>query len=92
MLIRTQFPDLSLTTALPAIEELIYVAYEKKPEQFSKYFKVKTAPKGGIVQTSGRTGLGLFTTVNEGGDVRYDDPVATGNKTYTHLSMVWESR
>ncbi len=85
MLIRTQFPDLNLTTALPAIEELIYEAYEKKPEQYSRYFNVKTAPKGGIVQSSGITGLGLPTTINEGGDVRYDDIVATGNKTYTHV-------
>ena len=83
MIVRAQYPDLSLTSALPAIDEVIFQQFNRRESQFPKFLNVESSDRA-IEQTTGLTGLGLFTSINEGGDVRYDDPQATFNKTYTH--------
>lgn len=84
MLVRTAFPDLNLTTELPAIDEVIYQDFRRVPEQYSKFFNVLTSNRS-IEQTTGVSGLGLFVETAEGDDVRYDDPAQRFDKTYTHL-------
>jgi phage major head subunit gpT-like protein len=83
MLIRTQFPDLFLTSMLPALDELIFNKHDQFPPQFSQVFRKMTS-KRSIEQTSEIAGLGTFGTVAEGANVRYDEAVPGFNKTFTH--------
>src|ERR1051325_5784914 len=86
MIIRTQFPDLFLTTMLPALDELIFGRFNKLPSEFTKVFRMMTSSRS-IEQTSEISGLGLFDTVGDGQNVRYDVSVPGFNKTYTHLQF-----
>ena len=83
MLIRTQFPDLFLTSLLPALDEVIFGRYEQFPPQFSKIFRMMTSNRS-IEQTSEIAGLGTFGQIAEGKNVRFDGAVPGFNKTYTH--------
>jgi phage major head subunit gpT-like protein len=83
MFIRTQYPDLFLTTMLPALDELIFNRYDRFPPQFSRVFRVMDS-KRSIEQTSEIAGLGTFNKINEGGNMRYDNSVPGFSKTYTH--------
>lgn len=83
MQIRTQFPDLFLTSMLPALDELIFNKFDRYPPQFTNVYREMTSSRS-IEQTSEISGLGTFTTVGEGENVRYDQAVPGFNKTYLH--------
>jgi phage major head subunit gpT-like protein len=83
MLIRTQFPDLFLTTMLPALDELIFNKFDRFPPQYTQVFRVMDSGRS-IEQTSEIAGLGTFNTIAEGGNMRYDEAVPGFAKTYTH--------
>jgi phage major head subunit gpT-like protein len=83
MIIRTQFPDLFLTTMLPALDELIMGRYNKLPSRYTKVYRMLTSSRS-IEQTTEMAGLGLLDAVPEGGNVRYDVGVPAFPKTYTH--------
>lgn len=80
-ILRSQFTDLFLEDQLPALESLVYSRYDRFPEQYSRIFNVKTT-KRDIVQTTEVAGLGLMTTIVEGGPVNYDSPIQAFDKTY----------
>lgn len=84
MFVRTQFTDLYLVDALPAIDEVIMGRYNRFPAQYSKFFRVLKS-KRSIEQTTEVTGFGQFATVAEAGDTRYDDALQGFDKTYTHV-------
>lgn len=83
MMIRGNFSDLFLQTMLPALNALIWNRYKQYPEQFSQVFDVQTSDRS-IEQTSQVSGLGLFSSINESGPVRYDQPVQGFDKTFVH--------
>jgi len=83
MQIRTQFPDLFLASMLPALDELIFQRFDRFPPQYTNIFRVMDSGRS-IEQTSEIAGLGLFSSIPEGGNVRYDEAVPGFNKTYTH--------
>lgn len=83
MFIRTLFPDLYLSSMLPAIDEVVMTKYSRFPDQYSDIFRMETSSRS-IEQTTEVTGFGQFTVVAEGATTRYDDPLPAFNKTYTH--------
>jgi phage major head subunit gpT-like protein len=83
MIIRTQFPDLFLADALPALDELIFTRFNRHPPQYSRIFSVKGSTRS-IEQTSELSGLSTFVTIPEGGNMKYDFAVPGFDKTYTH--------
>jgi len=83
MIIRQQFPDLFLTTMLPALDEIVFNKFDRFPPQYSQIFRMMTSKKS-IEQTAEIAGLGTFGLVTEGGNVRYDESVPGFSKTYTH--------
>jgi hypothetical protein len=68
---------------LPALDELIWQKFDPNPPQFTKAFRVMSSTRS-IEQTSQLSGLSLFSSIPEGADVTFDQPVAGFNKTYTH--------
>ncbi len=83
MIVRAQFPDLFLTSMLPALEELIWQKFDPEPPCFSKLFRVMSSTKS-FEQTTQLSGLGTFSAIPEGGDMVYDQPVQGFDKTYIH--------
>jgi phage major head subunit gpT-like protein len=83
MHIRTQYPDLFLTTMLPALDDIIFNKYDRLPPQYSNVFRVMNS-KRSIEQTSEIAGLGLFGQVPENGNVTFDESVPGFSKTYIH--------
>jgi phage major head subunit gpT-like protein len=83
MIVRTQFSDLFLVDMLPAIDQVIYDRYNRYAPQYTKIFRMMSSERS-IEQTTEITGLGFFNQVNEGGNVRYDEPLQGYDKTYTH--------
>lgn len=83
MLVRSNFPDLFLADALPALDEVIYQRFDPNPPMFSKVFRVMSSNRS-IEQTTGMSGLGIMKSVSEGGSVTYDQNVQGFDKTYTH--------
>lgn len=86
MIIRTQFPDLFLTTMLPALDEVIFHKFNSLPPLYSQIFRVMTSGRS-IEQTTEVTGLSTFASVPEGGPVRYDESIPGFSKTYTHTQF-----
>jgi phage major head subunit gpT-like protein len=84
MLVRTQFPDLFLTSMLPALDELIMGRYSKLSPEYTRIFRMMTSDRS-IEQTTEMAGLGLFDEVAEAASVIYDVGVPAFPKTYTHL-------
>jgi phage major head subunit gpT-like protein len=84
MQIRTQFPDLFLTTMLPALDELIFNKFDRFPPQYTEIFRVMDSRRS-IEQTAEIAGLGLFNEIGENSPVRYDEAVPGFSKTYTHV-------
>lgn len=84
MLVRTQFTDLYLVDALPAIDEVIMARYNRFPAQYSKIFRVLKSRRS-IEQTTEVTGLGNFVITPEAGDTTYDEALQGFDKTYTHV-------
>jgi phage major head subunit gpT-like protein len=83
MIVRAQFSDLFLVDMLPAIDQVIYDRYKRWASQYTKIFRMMDSDRS-IEQTTEVTGFGLFSQVNEGGNVRYDEPLQAYDKTYTH--------
>ena len=81
---RTQFPDLFLQTALPALDELIFNQYDQFAPQYTKVFRVMNSTRA-IEQTSEIAGLGLASVIPEGEPMHYDSPVPGFKKTYEHV-------
>jgi phage major head subunit gpT-like protein len=81
MYLRTSFPDLNLTTMLPAIDEVVMSKYNRFPEQYSEVFRMETSSRS-IEQTTEVTGFGQFAVVPENDRTVYDDPLPGFNKTY----------
>jgi phage major head subunit gpT-like protein len=86
MLIRQQFPDLFLTTMLPALDEIIFNRFKQLPPCYSKVFRMMTSVKS-IEQSSEIVGLSTFAQVAEGANVRYDEAMPGFSKTYTHVQF-----
>ena len=84
MIVRGQFTDQYLETALLAIDDVIFESQKEWPEMAPRVFNVKTS-KRSIEQTSEVTGLGQMIVTPEGGDVRFDDPLQGFDKTYLHV-------
>lgn len=84
MIVRANYPDLVLTTMLPALEDLIWQKFDPEPPCFSKLFRVMTSTKA-IEQTTQLSGMGTFSLIPEGGDMVYDAPVQGFDKTYQHV-------
>ena len=82
MIVRGAFKDFFLEDMLPALELTIWGNYKRRPQQWSKIFNQDTVKNGGIYQTSQLSGVGLFRTITEGGDVTFDAPVQGFDKTY----------
>jgi phage major head subunit gpT-like protein len=83
MLIRAQFPDLFLTSMLPALDEVIFNRYDRFPPQWNQVFREMTSERS-IEQTSEIAGLGTFAQIAEGAPMRYDVGVPGFDKTYLH--------
>ena len=83
MQIRTQFPDLFLASALPALDELIFQKFDRFPPQYTQIYRVMDSGRS-IEQTSEIAGLGNFVQIDEGKNMRYDESVPGFSKTYTH--------
>ena len=83
MIIRGNFSDLFLDTMLPALNALIWNRFQQYPEQYSQVFDVQTSDRS-IEQTTQVSGLGNFLPIDEGGPVRYDQPVQGFDKTFVH--------
>ncbi len=83
MFIRTIFPDLFLTSMLPAIDEVIMTKYARFPEEFSEVFRMESSTRWGE-QTTEITGFGQFAVVAEGKQTVYDEALPGFNKTYLH--------
>lgn len=83
MLIRAKFPDLFLTSMLPALDEVIFERFDRWPPQYTKIFRVLSSDRS-IEQTSELSGLGTFALIPEGGAMHYDEPVPGFDKTYLH--------
>jgi hypothetical protein len=82
LITRQQFSDFFLSTMKPALEQVIWNRYQRFPQQWTKIFDQDTT-KLGIYQTSGISGIGLFSEITEGGDVTDDAPVQGFDKTFT---------
>lgn len=83
MLIRTQFPDLNLTTMLPAIDEIIQLKYAQYPLQWPNYFRTEKSTRG-LEQTTEVTGLGTMKIVPEAETTVYDTPLPGFKQNYIH--------
>lgn len=68
---------------LPALNEVTFNRYNRYPDQFPSIFQVKSSTRS-IEQFGQVSGIGLFTSINEGGNVRYDQSVQGFNKTFVH--------
>jgi hypothetical protein len=84
MLIRASFPDLYLTSMLPALDEITMNRFDRNPEVYSQVFRMMDSNKS-IEQTSEVAGLTTFHEVPENGSVRYDEPVPGFRQTYEHV-------
>jgi phage major head subunit gpT-like protein len=83
MFIRTIFPDLFLTSMLPAIDEVVMGRYSQFPDQYSRFFRMESSSRWGE-QTTEVTGFGQMAVVPEGKQTVYDEALPGFNKTYTH--------
>lgn len=84
MIVRQLFPDLNLTSMLPAIDEVVMTKYQQYPPQFESIYRMKKSTRS-IEQTTEVTGFGTVPVVGEGVGVRYDTPLPGFRKTYLHL-------
>jgi phage major head subunit gpT-like protein len=83
MIIRASFPDLFLTSMLPALDEIIFNRFDRHPAQYPQIFRVMDSDRS-IEQTSEVVGLGTFHEVPENSAVRYDEPAPGFKQTYEH--------
>lgn len=81
MIVRGQFTDFFLETMLPALNAKVFQAFKQKPRVFTKIFQTDTTNRS-IEQFSQVSGVGYFGTINELGDVRFDQPVQGYDKTF----------
>jgi phage major head subunit gpT-like protein len=83
MQIRGNFSDYFFETALPANNAVIWQAYKQKPMLYKSLFQVETSNRS-IEQHSQVSGVGLFSEIPEGGEVRTDQPIQGFDKTFRH--------
>src|SRR5512143_1143455 len=81
MILRGQFSDFFLETMKPALELVIWNKYNRFPQQWTMIFG-QDSTTSSIYQTSQLSGLGLASTITEGGPVKYDQPVQGFDKTF----------
>lgn len=82
--VRTQFGDLYLSDALPAIEEIIQNKFDLYQPVGPMIFNMKGS-KRSIEQSTGLTGFGAFVETPEGQPYNSDIAYQRFDKTYTHL-------
>lgn len=81
MQVRGNFSDFYLETMLPALKAIIWKRYQDRPKQFAELFTVDSTSRS-IEQFSEITGMGLFSKINEGGNVKYDYAMQGFDKTF----------
>lgn len=82
--VRTQFGDLYLSDALPAIEEIIQNKFDLYNPVGPAIFKMKGSGRS-IEQSTGVSGFGRFVETAEGSAYSSDIAYQRFDKTYTHL-------
>ncbi len=82
--VRTQFGDLYLADALPAIAEVFQNEYDQYNPVGPAIFKMKGSNRS-IEQTTGLTGFGRFVETPEGQPYNSDLAYQRFDKTFTHL-------
>ena len=81
---RTQFPDLFLEDALPAIRDIIMNEFDQYPSAIPMVFNVESSNRS-IEQSTGISGLGRFVETDEGDSHAQDLFYQRFDKNYTHL-------
>lgn len=84
LMVRTQFGDLNLADALPAIREVIQNSYEQYPDMIPNVYKVGGSNRS-IEQSTSVTGFGRMVETPEGSPTNSDLAYQRYDKTYTHL-------
>jgi phage major head subunit gpT-like protein len=84
--IRTQYSDLYLTKALPALRRLTNKEFQAYPEQYPKFFNVLSSTQS-IEQDTGVGQFGLMVQRQESESTIYDSLVQSFSKTYIHLTF-----
>lgn len=82
--VRTQFGDLYLVDALPAIREIIQNEYEMNPDMVPMLYNVEGSDRS-IEQSVSISGFGRFAETPEGQPINSDVAYDRFDKTYTHL-------
>lgn len=79
---RTDFSDVYLSTALPALEQLTMDEFDRFPMQHEEIFQVSDMDRG-IVQTSQISGIPTLGSVGEAEEYPQDGPVQGFDRTFT---------
>ncbi len=82
--VRTQFGDLYLADALPAIRDIIQNEYDQYPDMIPNVYMVEGSGRS-IEQSTGISGFGRFVETPEGSPTNGDIAYQRFDKTYTHL-------
>ena len=70
VMLRTLYPDVLQTNALPWLEEVIDQGRKTRPEEFRSIFKMQSTDKP-FVQFTGIGALGTFLETDENADVTF---------------------
>ena len=82
--LRSQFTDMYLEDALPALEKVTQDLMDQHPEEYKKLFNMGTM-KQGIKQHTQVSGLETATAVGEGAEYPRDEQVQGYDKTFTAI-------
>lgn len=83
MIVRSQFQDLVLEDALPALNAVTMDEFSRYPPQYPQIFKVESSERA-IEQFTQVTGFGTMTEIAEGEPITFDEPLQGYDKTYRH--------
>jgi phage major head subunit gpT-like protein len=83
MITRTQYSDIFLEDALPALRAITMEEFERFPDEYPKVFKVETSSRS-IEQFTQLTGFGVLAEIMEGENITFDEPLQGYDKTYRH--------
>ena len=86
MVVRGNYADLFFETALPSINAVLWQQFKKKKSMYPKLFTVEGTTRS-IEQFTSVSGVGLFASIPETGEVRFDEPVAGYNSTFRPLTF-----
>src|SRR5215467_571323 len=81
---RTQYGDLYLVDALPAIRDIIQNEYDQNADMIPNVYNVDGSSRS-IEQSTGISGFGRFVETPEGQSTNGDIAYQRFDKTYTHL-------